>query len=54
MTGYEIRIEVKQGEVKKILEELDEAQEKIYDCYRRLQDIGVVTISGAEKTASEK
>lgn len=54
MTGYHLRIEVKNGEVEKILKELDEAREKIYECYSRLQDVGVLTISEAEKSAPEK
>ena len=53
MTKYNIRIETKKGEVEKILEELSEAQEKIYDCYSRLLNLGVLTFSEAEKTTSE-
>ena len=53
MTNYVIKIEAKQGELKSILDELNEAQEKIYECYSRLQNIGVLTISEADETASE-
>jgi len=53
MTNYLIRIEVQDGEVEKILKELTEAQEKIYDCYNRLRDMGVVTVPGTEKVAPE-
>ncbi len=48
MTNYAVRIEVKPGEVENILNELNEAQEKIYKCYLRLSDIGVLTISETE------
>lgn len=40
-----IRIEVKGGELEKIFQELNEAQEKICECYNRLQDLGVLVIS---------
>ena len=44
-----IRIEVRDGEVEKILRELSEAQEKIYECYNRLQEAGVLVISKEER-----
>ncbi|MBR2216504.1 MAG: hypothetical protein IJ849_12230 [Selenomonadaceae bacterium] len=44
MNKYFIGIEVKDGEIEKILGELHEAQEKMGDCYRRLRDLGVLTI----------
>lgn len=50
MRSYIIRIEVEEGEVDKILQELFEAQEKISQCYNRLTEIGVVTIR--DKAAS--
>ena len=50
MTGYGIRITIKDGEVEKIMKEIDEAQMKLYDCYKRLKELGIVTI---EKTADE-
>lgn len=46
MKPYIIRIEIEEGEVKKILQELNEAQEKISQCYDRLIELGVVTIRG--------
>ncbi|WFR55390.1 hypothetical protein QA584_17465 [Anaerocolumna sp. AGMB13025] len=39
--NYYIRIEVPEGEVKNILDELAQAQNKIYECYNRLEDLGV-------------
>jgi hypothetical protein len=51
MRGQFIRIEVPEGEVKKILDELTEAQDKIYKCYDRLEELGVVTIK--EQTTRE-
>ena len=53
ITGYGIRIEVKNGEIEKIFEELNNAQEKIYDCYNKLQNLGVLVISGTEDNAPE-
>jgi len=48
---YDIRIEVQEGEVKKILDELSSAQEKIFECYNRLEILGVITIK--EQTTSD-
>lgn len=41
---YGIRIEMPEGEVKSILDELTKAQETIHKCYRRLEELGVVTV----------
>lgn len=54
MNNYSIRIEVAVSEIENIFKELNEAQEKIYECYRKLQDLGVVTISKADTPALEK
>ena len=50
MRKYSINIEMPKGEVKRILEELEAAQEKIYECYSKLRDLGVITIK--EETTS--
>lgn len=44
MTSHLVRIEIPEGEVKQILDELNEAQRKIYECYSRLQGLGVLTV----------
>jgi hypothetical protein len=44
MQNYGIRIEIPEGEVKKILNELTQAQEKIRECYTKLENLGVITI----------
>lgn len=49
MNNFAIRIEVPQGRVKDILDRLQEAQETIRDCYDELEQLGVLTISGATK-----
>lgn len=49
--GY-IRIEIEDGEIKKIMDQLTEAQETIYKCYSKLQDIGVLTIVQADDKES--
>lgn len=50
MNNFGIRIEVPEGEVKKILDELTEAQDKISECYSKLEKLGVLVI---KKTPSE-
>ena len=44
MNDYSVRLEVKEGEVKEIMDRLDKAQEVIYECYRDLQYLGVLTV----------
>ncbi|SDD88364.1 hypothetical protein [Sporomusa acidovorans] len=44
MREHFIRIEVEDGEVEQIIQELYAAQEKIYQCYNRLISLGVVTV----------
>lgn len=51
MTSYLMSIEVEDGEVETILKEMEAAQEKIYECYNRLRDLGVVVV---RKAASPK
>lgn len=51
MTNYLMSIEVEDGEIETILKEMSEAQEKIYDCYSRLRDLGAVVV---RKAASQK
>ena len=48
MTGYFIKIKAPEGELEKILNELAEAQTKIYECYQRLEDLGVLTFEKGE------
>jgi hypothetical protein len=47
MQKYGIRIEITENEVKNILDELTAAQQKIFECYQRLEDLGVVSIKKA-------
>ncbi len=44
MYGYFIQLEIPEGELKEIMDELNKAQETIYKCYGRLQELGAVTI----------
>lgn len=44
MTGGRIRIEIPEGKIKAIMDEMDQAQETIYRCYSELQNLGVVVI----------
>ena len=44
LNGYSVRMEVKKGEVKKIMDRLTKAQETIYECYNELQELGVSTV----------
>jgi len=50
MRSYNIRIEIPDGRIKEIMDELTSAQEIIYRCYQELESLGVVTVT--EKTAS--
>ena len=52
INNYSIRIEVTDGEVGEILKSLADAQEKIYECYQRLQGIGVLTIVPNDKKSN--
>lgn len=49
---YLMKIEVPEGEVKKTLDELHQAQETIRRCYFKLRDLGVLHIT--EKATSEE
>lgn len=51
MNGYSIKIKVQDGKVEEILQRLQQAQHTIYQCYRELEELGVVIIE-KEKTAS--
>ncbi len=53
MTGYMIGIEAPEGEIEKIMQEIDQAQEKIYECYSKLRDYGVLSIKKDESTNKE-
>ena len=44
MNGYSVRMEVKEGEIKKIMDRLTKAQETIYECYGELQELGILTV----------
>ena len=44
MGNYVALISVKDGELDEIMAELKEAQEKIYKCYNRLDELGVLRI----------
>ena len=52
MNKYFLKIEIPEGEIKKIFEELSEAQEKIMECYNRLEELGVVTMREKDEPAS--
>lgn len=50
MNPYILKIAVKDGEIDKILKDLTKAQETIYQCYRRLEELGVLVIDKAAET----
>ena len=52
MNSYIVRLEVPEGEVQAILEELEKAQRVILDCYDRLDKLGVLTVR--EKESSQE
>ncbi|MCI8993000.1 MAG: hypothetical protein HFG80_09845 [Eubacterium sp.] len=56
MNGYFVRMEVKEGEIEKIMDRLTKAQETIYECYGELQELGVLTVipnDDKKKTAAD-
>lgn len=53
MRDFDIRIEIKDGEVEEILKELNEAQETIFKCYNRLINLGVMTIRQKPPAATD-
>ena len=44
LNGYSVRMEVTEGEIKKIMDRLTKAQETIYECYGELQELGILTV----------
>lgn len=50
MNSVSIRVKVDGEELAKIMDDLAKAQETIYNCYSRLNDLGVLEIS--EKSAA--
>lgn len=54
MNGYVVRIEVPEGEVQEILEELEKAQRVILDCYDRLDKLGILTVRKKESSQEGK
>lgn len=53
MTNYHMKIAIKDGEVEQIMREMDEAQEKIFECYDRLRALGVVVVEKEKATGDE-
>ena len=51
MRSYSVKIEIPEGEVKRILDELTEALDTIQKCYRKLVELGVLTV--VKKDAAE-
>lgn len=52
MTNHFVRLEIPEGKVKELLDEMVKAQNTIRKCYRELEELGVVTIVPKEKAAS--
>ena len=46
-------IEVEDGEIETILKEMEAAQEKIYECYGKLRDLGVVVVRKADSQKAD-
>ena len=43
-----LQVEIRNNELQAIFKELQEAQETIYRCYNRLQDLGVLVVKDSE------
>ena len=54
MNSYGIRIVVHDGELKQVLHELSAAQAKIYECYNKLEQLGVLVIGNEVPTSGNK
>ena len=55
MNKYSVQIEVPEGEVQRIIDRLTAAQLEIYNCYRELENLGVLVVrrdDKKERTAS--
>ena len=52
MNIYLAHIEIESGELEKVMEELDKAQETIRECYYKLAELGVLTVREKEEAAS--
>ena len=44
MNSYRIQIEVPEGEVKRLLDKITDAQDTIGECYQKLEELGVLVI----------
>ena len=53
MTSYLMSSEVEDGEIETILKEMEAAQEKIYECYGKLRDLGVVVVRKADSQKAD-
>ena len=53
MNKYAIRIEVPDGKVRELLERLDAAQQEIYNCYRELDELGVLTMQRVDEKGTD-
>lgn len=53
MSSFYVRFEVKEEEVKEIFAELKEATEKIFKCYSRLDQLGIMTIRKEPPAATD-
>jgi hypothetical protein len=42
--GYCISIEIQDGEIEQIMDEMKKAMRTVQDCYYRLEALGVVTV----------
>lgn len=52
MGEYMAVISVPEGELDEIMEKLHEAQETIYQCYRRLESMGVLRVEKKSPTGA--
>lgn len=52
MRKYYIGIAAPKGELERIMDDLDAAQKTIRDCYNRLEELGVLTMTEKEEAAS--
>lgn len=54
MYSYYMCLEVKDGKLKELMDRINKAQDEICDCYRELQEMGVVKIAPADEKPGQE
>lgn len=52
MERYMTIVEISEGKLDEIMNRMKKAQKEIYDCYRELQELGILKVKKEEDTTS--